>query len=271
MRTDAFALRDDPGPRGSARLLTVDEAAELFPPIYERIRVGAPGYISRSEDWWRSTGSPIRSTGATARARKYLRAARAGRRAGRVRDVPGPVEVGGRDAEGRGPRRRRVRDLAGGEAELWRFLFGVDLVERVKWCAAIRHGRSSSWSSTRGGCTCRVSDGLWLRLVDLEAALRARSVRRRRAGRARGLRRVSSRRTPGAGRSARRSRADRRRGRRRARRRRLASAYLGAFSFERLAAAGRARELRPGRARPRERALRDAASALLPRGLLARL
>ena len=87
-------------------------------------------------------------------------------------------------------------------------------------------------------------DGLWLRLVDLEAALRARgyaeaepvvldvtdTVRPANAGR------WSVGSEPGrtdAEADVALDVAD------------LASVYLGAFSFERLAAAGRARELRP--------------------------
>ena len=34
----SFGLRDDAGARGVLRLVTVEEAAELFPPVYERIR-----------------------------------------------------------------------------------------------------------------------------------------------------------------------------------------------------------------------------------------
>src|SRR5829696_7851486 len=33
-----FALRDDEGAQGTVRLVTEDEAYELFPPVYERVR-----------------------------------------------------------------------------------------------------------------------------------------------------------------------------------------------------------------------------------------
>ena len=91
-----------------------------------------------------------------------------------------------------------------------------------------------------------VSDGLWLRLVDLEAALRARSF----ADGEPVVLEVTDSLRP----AERRALVGRRRARREPTRRPtsrstspdLACAYLGAFSFERLAAAGRARELRPG-------------------------
>ena len=90
-----------------------------------------------------------------------------------------------------------------------------------------------------------IHEGLWLRIVDLDAALRVRSFA---AGESAVLEVADSFFQHNAGRwrvgpepgrtdddaDVALDVAD------------LASAYLGAFSFERLAAAGRARELRPG-------------------------
>jgi predicted acetyltransferase len=47
-----FTFRDDPGPVGATRLVTRDEAAELFPPVYERVRTTRPGMLSRSTVHW---------------------------------------------------------------------------------------------------------------------------------------------------------------------------------------------------------------------------
>src|SRR5687767_15094727 len=49
-----FALRDDDGPQGTIRLVTADEAYELFPPVYERIRTTRAGMLTRTEHWWRN-------------------------------------------------------------------------------------------------------------------------------------------------------------------------------------------------------------------------
>ncbi len=130
-------------------------------------------------------------------------------------------------------------------AELWRFLFGIDLVERVKVGLADPALPLLHMVQDPRRLSVSVSDGLWLRLVDLEAALRARSfadgepvvlevadaVRPENAGR------WSIGSEPGrtdADADVALDVAD------------LLDVYLGAFSFERLAAAGRARELRPG-------------------------
>jgi predicted acetyltransferase len=242
---NAFALRDDPGPRGTARLLTADEAAELFPPLYERIRPNRPGYLSRSEAWWREYRLADPEHWRDGAGPKYFAlieldgepvAYTMYRIASKWEDEVARGEVRVVDAQATSPE---------ATAELWRFLFGIDLVERVKVGLAdpawpllhlVRDPRRLSMS---------VLDGMWLRLVDLEAALRARSfadaepavlevtdaVRPRNAGRWS----VGSQ----PGRTDDRADValdvtD------------LASVYLGAFSFERLAGAGRARELKPG-------------------------
>jgi predicted acetyltransferase len=242
---NAFALRDDPGPRGSARLLTADEAAEQLPPIYERIQPHRAGYLSRSEAWWREyrLADPehwrdgagpkffalIELDGDPAAYAIY-------RVASKWEDEVPKGEARVLDAQATSPE---------ATAELWRFLFGIDLVERVKHGLAdpawpllhlVRDPRRLSMS---------VLDALWLRFVDLDAALRARSyadaepavlevtdaVRPGNAGR------WSVGSDPGrtdAEADVALDVTD------------LASVYLGAFTFERLAAAGRARELKPG-------------------------
>ena len=240
-----FVLRDDPGPRATVRLLTMDEAAELFPPIYERLRPERPGFLSRSDGWWRQyrLADPehwrdgagpknyalIELDGEPVAYAMYRVASKW------ENEVPkGEVRVV--DAFATSPE---------ATAELWRFLFGIDLVERVK--AGLVDPAWPLFHMVRDPRRLHISvtDGLWLRLVDLEAALRARSyadgdpvvlevtdaVRPQNAGR------WSVGPKPGrtdAEADVALDVAD------------LASAYLGAFSFERLATGGRAQELRPG-------------------------
>jgi predicted acetyltransferase len=241
----AFALRDDPGPRGSVRLVTAEEAAQLFPPLYESRRKERPGSLSRSETWWKDGMLPDPE---------------------HWRDGYGPkfyalLEIDGTPAgyamyrvkskweDGTPQGELRVTDAVAASpeatAELWRYLFGVDLVVRVK------SGRMDpAWSLALMVTDPRrlhlsFAEGLWLRLVDVEGALRARGFAvaepavlevedelfPRNAGRwSVG---VEAGRTD-AGADVALHVSD------------LASPYLGAFSFERLAAAGRARELRPG-------------------------
>jgi predicted acetyltransferase len=244
---DAFALRDDPGPRGSVRLVSADQAAELFPPIYERVRLERSGFLSRSDEWWRQ--------GRLADPEHWRRGA--GPKFFALLEQDGEptgyaiYRVAPKWAEGTPKGEVRIMEAVAtspdATAELWRFLFSIDLVARVKSGATDPAWPLFLMVADPRRLHLSVSDGLWLRLVDVEAALRARRFEApepvvlevadetlpRNAGRF----------AVGAGAEAGRTDAeadvavhvsD------------LASAYLGAFTFERLAAAGRARELRPG-------------------------
>lgn len=241
----AFRLRDDALGRGRVRLVTAEQAAELFPPLYDRYRRERTGLVSRSDAWWREfmLADPEHwRDGASPKFYALLE----------VEDEPqGYALYRIKPKWEQGAPRGELRIVEvfttspEATAELWRFLFGIDLVERVK------HARlDPSWAlflmvTDPRRLHLTIAEGLWLRLVDLEAALAARAfadgepvvlevvdtILERNAGRWE------------IGAECRRTRsdadvaldiAD------------LASAYLGAFSFERLAAARHARELREG-------------------------
>jgi predicted acetyltransferase len=169
-----FAFRDDPGPVGSTRLVTRDEAAELFPPIYERVRTTRPGMLSRSAVHWYEerlyTGPGPPGTSSRFFVVFELDGVPEGYATYRLRDkwddgMPnGAVFV----VEAIGASLVATR-------EIWRYLFGIDLRERVE-C----HFLDPALTLYLGVVDPRrlrlkMSDGLWLRFVDLEAALRARS------------------------------------------------------------------------------------------------
>jgi predicted acetyltransferase len=240
----AFALRDDAGPRGSARLVTLDEATELFPPLHEKLRKARPGFIRRSPERWRDAILADPEHWRDGASPKYYALLELdGEPAGYALYRMKPKwEEGGPKGD-----LRVVEALATSPeatAELWRFLFGVDLVARVKgtidpdWSLPVMVKDPRRLHVT-------IYDGLWLRFVDLEAALAARTFND-----AEGvvlevtddvLPRNAGRFAVGAEVGQTQDEADVA-----IDVRDLASAYLGAFTFERLAAAGRARELRPG-------------------------
>jgi predicted acetyltransferase len=129
--------------------------------------------------------------------------------------------------------------------ELWRFIFGVDLIAKVSlWNYDTATPLFLMVKDARR-LQLKLGDGIWLRLVDVGEALRLRSYEgddsvvvevtdafcpwnegRYRAGENAGPTEDAA--------ELRLSAAD------------LASAYLGAFAFERLAAAGRVEELADG-------------------------
>ena len=172
---DRIAFRAPDEPAGRARLVSLENARSTLPAIYERVQRETPGMIDRSQDWWRSLrladpehwrngGGPLfcavlELDGEPAAYALY-----------RLRDswedgVPGSkLEV--REAVGASPQATR---------EIWRFLFGVDLTRQVRsWLLSPDHPLFLTVTEPRR-LHMRLGDGLWLRLLDLEAALAARS------------------------------------------------------------------------------------------------
>lgn len=156
------------------RLLATEEAARLLPEVYDRVRGVQPGFLERTPTWWREHGlwDPVQRRDGFGAARHVVSEGLDGaegyaryriRRAWEEGLPAGELEVV-----------ELVAATAAAEAALWRYLFGVDLVSRVSarrrpvdeplvWMLADPRRLRRRWA-----------DGLWLRLVDLPAALRRR-------------------------------------------------------------------------------------------------
>jgi predicted acetyltransferase len=239
-----FAFRDDPGPTGTVRLLTKDEARQAFPPIFERARLQRHGMLSRSEARWDARVSDPEHWRDGASPKYYVLVELDGQgEAFAMYRVKGKWERGMPQSEL--VLVDAISTSTEATRELWRYLFGVDLVARVSlWnydsatplFLMVRDARRLQ---------LKLLDGIWLRLVDVGEALRRRAY----ASGGRVVLEVEDAFCPwnngtyAAGAEAgptddppelRLAAAD------------LASAYLGAFSFERLAAAGRVEELAEG-------------------------
>jgi len=239
-----FALRDEPEAQGRVRIVSLEEALEPCMRVYDAVRPTVPGFTARSaEIWglarladpeeWRRGSSP-----------KYAAIVE-------LDGVPAAYAIYRikQDWEHGFSRSsvKLVETMAVGpvaERELWRFVFGIDLIERVNGRVDPASPLSLMVVDARS-LQLRVTEGLWLRLVDVGAALAGRSYANDdevvidvrddfcswNAGRWRVGREVS--RTDDDA-EIELDVAD------------LASVYLGAFSFARLAAADRVRELKDG-------------------------
>jgi len=174
-----FALRDDPypAPQAAWRLLDLDEAYGGFPPIYEHVRLARAGLLSRNEHWWR----------------EHRLADPEHWRHGASRKFYALLELDGEDAayacyrvkneweHGYPKGEVRVTEAFAtsptAERELWRYLSSVDLTVKVDYFAV--DPAASIFLMVRDPRALKpvLGDGLWLRLVDVEAALAARSYR----------------------------------------------------------------------------------------------
>ncbi len=242
-----FTLKNDPPSNLSVRLTDADEAYRLFPQIYDRFRAGRAGMLSRSETWWKELRLADPKEWRRGASQKFYA----------VAEVDGTAEgyttyrVKDEWEDGFPKSEVRVVELFGTssevELELWRFLHSIDLMVKVDVFSLDPASPLFLNVSDPRALGQRLADALWLRLVDLDAALKARSYK---PGESIVLE-VSDEVCPwNAGRyrvgdDAGRTEdtadlaldvAD------------LAAAYLGAFDFHRLVHSGRASERRDGAA-----------------------
>jgi predicted acetyltransferase len=160
---------------GRVRLLDEDEALTVCPPIYDALRRETPGMLARSDEWWRvrRLDDPEWSR----RGRSTLRRA--------VLDVDGEpaayalyrqsfqwqdgIPGGGvhvNEAIGSTPASTRA---------IWRYLCQIDLMDTVTgWMLPVDHPLLLLAVELRR-LGFRLGDGLWIRLVDVGAALGARA------------------------------------------------------------------------------------------------
>ena len=149
------------------------EAEKVFPEVYHRLGSSRPGMMERDDDYWRVIfeymHEPSQLSGFVVHTDEdgvddgfaWYRITRAA-----------PADGGARTAE--------VADLVAGDAvasaELWRFVTGLDLVAEVAAFDRPLDEPLHWWlRDSRQVRTVSVYDDLWVRLVDVRAALRART------------------------------------------------------------------------------------------------
>ena len=175
---------------GRIRLVDRDEAARLFPPIYEAVRVGIPGTVTRSEARWRLDQLEDAEWQRAAHGIKY-------RAVLEVDGEPRGYAIYRAKAEWgeMGPNNTvLVFEVVGldaaAERAIWEWLAGIDLVGHIKgWRGPVPHPLMLQLTEPRR-LGLNVREGMWLRLIDLKAALEARTYARRRVADVRGDRRV---------------------------------------------------------------------------------
>jgi predicted acetyltransferase len=161
-------------PQGTFRFLEPDEAQQLVPPVFERARLQWPGMFSRNDLWWEHReikDSEERREGAGPK--RWIAYERDGSIDGYAsyRHKPG-WEEGSTIAE------LRVIEALGAtptaERDLWAYLLAIDWKATVKaYLLPPDHALFFLLANPRR-LRYRMGDGLWVRLVDLGAALSGR-------------------------------------------------------------------------------------------------
>jgi len=176
LQIDRVALRRDVAlPDAPPRTLEPAAALEQLQPLFERVRARTPGMLDRRGDWWekrifdpehdRDGAGPLRAA---------------------VQDGPDGEPAGyalfaGKPAwDDHGPAgsvalRELVAETPEARAGLWRFLLGLDLVRTLQWRLGPDHDALTHLVTGNDAINRRAGDGLFVRLLDVEAALSARS------------------------------------------------------------------------------------------------
>jgi predicted acetyltransferase len=168
-------LRRPPAGNVSARLITLEEAKDLVPPIYDRVRETTPGMFGRTKDWWELRNladPPDRRQGGGVK--NALLIELDGRPAGyALYRVHMKFEQGA--AAGKLDVIEALADGPVATQELWRVLLDMDWKATLEaGLLPIDHPLLHQLSYPRR-MRMRISDGLWVRLVDVGAALSARA------------------------------------------------------------------------------------------------
>ncbi|GIJ52059.1 UPF0256 protein [Virgisporangium aliadipatigenens] len=172
LEADLRDVRFLPGPRGTGTLREAlpGEALKEMTEVYERVRPTRPGWSSRTPGWWDRILYDMPGSGFTGRHALLYETADGcdGYAVWRTRSdwartgPAGAVEV-----------KEVVAATPEAYAELWRFLLSVDLMRTLTYMGAPDEPLTVlvDEPKTLGG---RIADGLWLRIVDVPAALAAR-------------------------------------------------------------------------------------------------
>jgi len=163
-------------PRGQIRLVDREEALELFPRVWDAVRPEIPGMLARSRDWWEYRvlfDAPDRREGGGPKRLAVLETDDGPEGYAVYRHKPPTFAEGFPDGEVDAV---EVVALDGAPtAQLWRFLLDIDLVVRITARLLPVDHQLFHMLATPREMRFRLSDGLWVRLVDVGAALSART------------------------------------------------------------------------------------------------
>lgn len=165
----------DDEPSGQARILEGDEETlELLPGIYDRVQAQTVGMFTRTQDWWKIRRLHVRPDSPGGELVRValevdgaLNAYALYRLNFGVRDMVTETKLEVREALGTSP---------GSLAAIWRYLLGIDWVARIETSWLPLDHPLLLWLREPRRMGFTVVEALWVRLVDVGAALARRRL-----------------------------------------------------------------------------------------------
>lgn len=166
------ALARPPETPGRVRFISHDDALRTWPGLYDAVRIAQPGMYTRSERWWEHKALQERPSSRSTSS-YYVQYEEEGEPLGYAR-----YRIRQGDPSGHERGTVLVLELMAtteaAYAALWRYLFGVDLIDNIL-AYSRRVDEPLFWMlADPRRLQRRPSDALWVRLVDVPAALEAR-------------------------------------------------------------------------------------------------
>jgi predicted acetyltransferase len=168
---DAFAAPLERA--GTARFVTPEEARQLFPPIYDAVRRERPGMMSRSTEWWDDRHLRLPEDESSAPRRFVVLELDGEPQAYAIYRTYFAFEGG--SATSRLALREAFGATPQATAAIWRFVLDVDWMATVETSLVPSDHPLFLLLATPRRIGYRLADALWVRLVDLPAALAGRT------------------------------------------------------------------------------------------------
>ena len=160
-------------PRGAVRLVDVEEAARTFPPLYEQMFAQRPGLFSRTAAWWEGRRL-VPSAFAPKTVKRLALLELDGEPAGYAIYTVNQEWAHG-SSVGNVTVVEAVTPTPDATRELWRWLLDFDWISEFRASLLpLDHPLFLLLAEPRR-MRFEVGDGIWVRLIDVEAALAARS------------------------------------------------------------------------------------------------
>ncbi len=176
LQLDRVALRRDTAlPDAPPQVGAPADALERIRPLFDRVRAGLPGMLDRPGAWWdRRIHDPEYRRDGAGPLRAAIQPGPDGEPAGYA------LFAAKTSWDDRGPAasvtvKELIAETPEARAGLWRLLLGLDLVRTLQWRLAPDHDPLTHLLASNDAVDRRAGDGLFVRLVDVDAALAARS------------------------------------------------------------------------------------------------